>query len=253
MGLIGDIVSEARRALLTARLALSRIAPPPPLTDDRVDAFGLSFPGPLGVAAGVDRDGRLAGRLLSAGFSFVEVGTVTSERWFPHNPGAAAVAGNLAKRRGIVAVNVGARRPGLGEDAAAECLAAMRTTADVADFFVLNMSSPRRRGDGFRQFLQHARNAAPVGKPLLVKTCAADPRCGEILSAARAAGYDGAVAVADTPTLAAVARDHSGWPLISVGGVASTADVNARRAAGARLVQVCGALLRGGLRREKAT
>jgi dihydroorotate dehydrogenase len=251
MGLIADMTGEARRALLTARLILRPnhlIAEEAigPLTVP-VHAFGLSFPGPLGVAAGVDRNGKLSGRLFSAGFSFVEVGTVTPDPWFLRNPGATAVAGNLAERRGIVAVSVGSRRPGLGEEAAGDCLAAMRATADVADFFVLNMSSPLRRGGGFAGFLTQVRDDAPHGRPLLVKADVADPRCGEILRAARAAGYDGASAVADAAGLAAVTREHPAWPLISVGGVASTADVHARRAAGATLVQVCGALLRGGI------
>ena len=45
----------------------------------RVHALGLDLPTPLGVAAGFDKDARLAGPLGTLGFGFVEVGTLTAQ------------------------------------------------------------------------------------------------------------------------------------------------------------------------------
>src|SRR5574338_1610261 len=51
----------------------------------RVRAFGRELPGPLGLAAGFDKDAKGVGALLASGFGFVEVGTVTAEAQ-PGNP-----------------------------------------------------------------------------------------------------------------------------------------------------------------------
>ncbi|HXM71196.1 MAG TPA: dihydroorotate dehydrogenase (quinone), partial [Thermoanaerobaculia bacterium] len=58
-------------------------APDPPAL--AVEAFGLKFPNPLGVAAGLDKDGLVFAPLLRLGFGFAEVGTVTP-RPQPGNP-----------------------------------------------------------------------------------------------------------------------------------------------------------------------
>src|SRR5215831_8426096 len=101
----------------------------------RVRALGLEFPGPLGLAAGFDKDARGTRGLAALGFGFVEVGTVTA-RAQPGNPrprmfrltadralvnrmgfnndGAAAAADELRRSRGgrsrggpVVGVNIG--------------------------------------------------------------------------------------------------------------------------------------------------
>src|SRR4051812_18982190 len=105
---------------LTARL----LAPRDPAL--RVRALGLDLPGPLGLAAGFDKDARGAGALLALGFGFVEIGTVTAQAQ-PGNPkprmfrlvrdralvnrlgfnnrGAAAAEARLRRRRhGVVGV-----------------------------------------------------------------------------------------------------------------------------------------------------
>src|SRR5512146_1331138 len=51
----------------------------------RVHAFGRELPGPLGLAAGFDKEAKGVGALLALGFGFVEVGTVTAEAQ-PGNP-----------------------------------------------------------------------------------------------------------------------------------------------------------------------
>ena len=171
----------------------------------RVHALGLEFPGPLGLAAGFDKDARATAGLGALGFGFVEVGTVTA-RAQPGNPrprmfrlpadralvnrmgfnndGAAAAAARLRRRpRGgpVVGVNIGKTRAVPEQEAAADYAASARAVADVADYVVVNVSSPNTPGlrdlqaaDRLRPVLvavREALDAAPGSRrvPLLVK------------------------------------------------------------------------------------
>jgi dihydroorotate dehydrogenase len=140
----------------------------------RVRALGLSFPGPVGLAAGFDKDARGTRGLAALGFGFVEVGTVTA-RAQPGNPrprmfrltadralvnrmgfnnaGAAAAAAQLGRSRGrrarggpVVGVNIGKTRAVPDADAAADYAASARAVAAVADYVVVNVSSPNTPG-----------------------------------------------------------------------------------------------------------
>jgi dihydroorotate dehydrogenase len=139
----------------------------------RVRALGLEFPGPLGLAAGFDKDARATSGLGALGFGFVEVGTVTA-RAQPGNPrprlfrlpadralvnrmgfnneGAAAAAARLRRRaRGpgagpVVGVNIGKTRTVPEAEAAADYAASARAVANVADYVVVNVSSPNTPG-----------------------------------------------------------------------------------------------------------
>lgn len=143
----------------------------------RVRALGLDFPGPLGLAAGFDKDGVGITGLTALGFAFVEVGTVTA-RPQPGNPkprmfrfpderalvnrmgfnnhGAAALAARLralraqAGRAGgpmpIVGVNIGRSKAAGEADAVADYVTSATLVADVADYVVVNVSSPNTPG-----------------------------------------------------------------------------------------------------------
>src|ERR1700710_703661 len=124
-----------------ARLLRRWLGPRDPVL--RVRALGLEFPGPLGLAAGFDKDARGTRGLAALGFGFVEVGTVTA-RAQPGNPrprmfrltadralvnrmgfnnaGAAAAAAQLGRARGgpVVGVNIGKTRAVPDADAAAD-------------------------------------------------------------------------------------------------------------------------------------
>src|SRR6185369_13748378 len=123
----------------------------------RRQLLGLDFPNPIGVAAA----------LLSLGFGFVEIGTVTprpqtgnpAPRLFRltehraiinrlgfNNEGHAAVARRLADRprRGIVGVNLGANRD--AADRVADYVAGVTRFADLADYLTINISSPNTPG-----------------------------------------------------------------------------------------------------------
>jgi dihydroorotate dehydrogenase len=131
----------------------------------RIEALGLTFPSPLGVAAGVDKDDTWSCGLGLLGFGFVEVGTVTAlpqagnERprifripakrallnrmGFP-NPGAPVVAQRLRDRAAepVVGVNVGKSKAVALADAGRDYRAAVRELAPVSDYIALNVSSP---------------------------------------------------------------------------------------------------------------
>jgi dihydroorotate dehydrogenase len=137
----------------------------------RVRVGELELRGPLGVAAGVDKNAKWFDPLTALGFGFVEVGTVTAHAQrgneehrrvvtrlprdrallnamgFP-NDGARAVAARLARRRAdrTIGVNIGKTRSVDLEHAVADYRESARLLAPVADYLVLNVSSPNTPG-----------------------------------------------------------------------------------------------------------
>lgn len=134
--------------------------------DLAVDLFGLHFPTPVGLAAGLDKNGQAVRGFSSIGFGFMEVGTVTPKgqpgneqprlfrlppdealinRMGFNNEGAEAMARRLAglkERRIPVAVNIGKNKVTPNEDAHRDYEACIRELFPYGDFFVVNISSP---------------------------------------------------------------------------------------------------------------
>lgn len=127
----------------------------------------LSFPNPVGVAAGFDKDGRVPEALLRAGFGFAEVGTVTprpqegnpAPRVFRlvrdraiinrlgfNSAGHEVVLERLSRRtgEGVIGVNIGANRD--SADRVGDYVAGLQTFGAVADYFTINISSPNTEG-----------------------------------------------------------------------------------------------------------
>src|SRR5262245_47848596 len=78
--LLQAIDAETAHQLTVAALHLAPRSPTPePPASLGVDAFGLHFAHPLGLAAGFDKNGEVPDQMLAQGLSFVEVGTVTPE------------------------------------------------------------------------------------------------------------------------------------------------------------------------------
>ena len=134
-----------------------------------VECCGLSFPNPVGLAAGMDKDAYCVDAWLKMGFGFVEVGTVTLRpqpghpkprlfrlqddgalinRFGFNSAGADVVAKRLSKRKhpGIVGVNIGKNADVLNEDAAENYLACFKRVAPHADYITINISSPNTEG-----------------------------------------------------------------------------------------------------------
>jgi dihydroorotate dehydrogenase len=150
------------------RAGLRRVLAPrtPSLT---VRTLGMTFPSPLGVAAGMDKDAGAFEGLGALGFGFVEVGTVTALgqpgnerpriRRLPEDrallnsmgfPNAGAEKAALRLRAGergtIVGVNVGRSKAVDAERAAQDYRATIRRLGPLADYLVLNVSSPNTPG-----------------------------------------------------------------------------------------------------------
>ena len=255
---------ETAHALTLAALRCYGLARVRPGTEPPVRVMGLNFPNRVGLAAGFDKDGIAVAGAARLGFGFIETGTVTP-RPQPGNPkprlfrlpedaalvnrmgfnnaGAAALTANLRHQRRRLAiplgVNIGKNRDTpltAATDDYAACLAAVY---DVADYVVVNVSSPNTAGlrrlqapaatkalvealVRQRDDLAQRRPNAPR-RPLLVKLAPDLTGEDQVATAMTviAAGADGLVAVNTTltraPTLrspqAAQAGGLSGQPL----------------------------------------
>ena len=212
--------------------------------------WNLDFPNPIGLAAGFDKNAEAPDAILGLGFGFTEVGTVTPKpqagnprpRLFRlatdaalvnrlgfNNDGIEAVAGRLARRsrHGIVGVNIGRSKD--SADAIADYAAGAARLAPLADYLVVNVSSPNTPGlralqgrEPLARLLAAAKEARdraiPNGArpPLLVKIAPdlADGDLGDIAEVTRAARLDGLIAtnttVARPPGLMDAHRDEDG-------------------------------------------
>ncbi|MFD2117282.1 quinone-dependent dihydroorotate dehydrogenase [Paenibacillus yanchengensis] len=141
-----------------------------PMPELQTEVFGISFPHPVGLAAGLDKNGKSADGFSSIGFGFIEVGTVTPEgqpgneqprlfrlpedealinRMGFNNEGTAAMAGYLKKRKLHhipVAINIGKNKDTANELAHEDYEACIRALYGYGDFFVVNISSPNTQG-----------------------------------------------------------------------------------------------------------
>jgi dihydroorotate dehydrogenase len=133
-----------------------------------LELWGMRFSNPLGVAAGFDKDARVADAVLAMGFGYTEVGTVTPRpqagnprprifrlsgdaaiinRLGFNNAGHAAALARLGRpspSSGIIGVNVGANRDAV--DRASDYVAGIRAFSDVAAYLSVNVSSPNTPG-----------------------------------------------------------------------------------------------------------
>ena len=201
---------------------------------------GITFPNPVGLAAGLDKDARAVSGLMALGFGSVEVGTLTP-RAQPGNPKprlfrlaedravinrmgfnngglAAGVArAAAAKRRGgVLGINVGANKD--AGDRVADYVAGVTAAAPVADYVTINVSSPNtpglrdlQEGAALRDLLA-ACVAARGRTPLFLKV-APDLPAATIDAIARAvieAGVDALVIGNTTVSRPALRSAHAG-------------------------------------------
>ena len=170
--------------------AIERFCAPPP--NARREVLGLSFPSPIGIAAGFDKNGLMMPMLAALGFGFVEVGTVTLKpqpgnprprlfRYPEHNAlinrlgfnndGADAVAERLAswKRTVPLFVNIGKNRYVPIDAAADDYGACAAKLAPFADAVVVNLSSPNTPSLRELQRPEHLERILTAVGPALVK------------------------------------------------------------------------------------
>jgi dihydroorotate dehydrogenase len=267
-----------------------------------LNLFGLRFNNPIGLAAGMDKDARAIAAWQSLGFGFAELGTITPQPQ-PGNPrpriwrlpdhqaminrlgfpsqGMEVIARRLAKKRWRkvsmrIALNFGPNKETPPEKVAADYAALMARCGGLADFVVVNLSSPNT--PGLRDWqaperilkiveaLRSIKQAEDRHTPVLIKI-ASDLEAlviDEIAAAALALKIDGIVATNTTiqraeagvaslyqgglsgqplkdlarGVIARVYRATKGeLPIIGVGGIASAEDAWGHVRAGASLVE----------------
>jgi dihydroorotate dehydrogenase len=210
---------------LAAGLAGARRASDPPELRQRL--WGLDVPNPIGIAAGFDKDARAPDALLRLGFGLVEIGTVTPRpqagnpkprvfrleadgalinRMGFNSGGLDRVVERLAMRRnagGIVGVNIGKNRD--SADAAPDYTEGVRRAAPLADYLVVNVSSPNTPGlrdlqaravlEALLRRVLAARDETGVRPPLLVKIAPdlTPEERADIAAVALATGIDGMI------------------------------------------------------------
>jgi dihydroorotate dehydrogenase len=211
--------------------------------------FDLSFKNPVGLAAGFDKNGTAAEALAALGFGFIEVGTLTHQPQ-PGNPrprlfrlpldralinragfnnhGAAAAADylRLHRPRCVLGINIGKSRTVPLEEAIPDYLASFELVHPLADYIVVNVSSPntpnlrelqrpRLLNDLLRALQQRNRElsaAGPEGNaqlvPLLLKIAPdlSTQDLEEIVEVALATGLSGIIATNTTTSRAGLLR-----------------------------------------------
>ena len=292
----------AIRVLQTAPL------PRPPADDPilRTNLAGLDLPNPIGLAAGLDKNGVALRGLSRLGFGFVECGSVTPlaqpgnprprlfrlsedraiiNRMGFNNAGLEAFAARLnARPSGVVTgANLGANKE--TEDKAADYVTGLKRLKGLADYVVVNVSSPNTPGlralqgraalDDLLGRLAEARSGDPAPVFLKIAPDLTPDEIALIVEAALDHGVNGLVVsntTLDRPdTLTAPDRGEAGGlsgrplqararealkaaaaasggrlPLIAVGGIDSGEEAYARIRAGASAVQIYSALIYGG-------
>lgn len=289
---------------VSRRLLAKWLAPSDPVLETTV--FGVTFPGPLGLAAGFDKNGSGINAWGALGFGYAEVGTVTAQAQ-PGNPaprlfrlpedrallnrmgfnnhGAGELAIKLTRSQSTVpiGVNIGKTKVTPAERAVDDYAESARLCGPLADFIVVNVSSPNTPGlrdlqavASLRPILAAVR--AETTKPVLVKIAPdlSDDDVDEIADLAVELGLAGIVATNTTISRQGLltpgvdelgAGGVSGPPvaarslevlrrlhkrvggqlvLISVGGIETADDAWERIIAGASLVQGYTGFIYGG-------
>ncbi|MDP7548035.1 MAG: quinone-dependent dihydroorotate dehydrogenase [Alphaproteobacteria bacterium] len=293
-----DPETAHRLTIHALRLGLGpRIAPShDPILASR--HWGLDFPTPLGIAAGFDKNAEVPEQIARMGFSFVEIGSVTPRpqpgnsrpRLFRlsadravinrngfNNEGLDAVARRLARlqnRPFVLGANLGANKD--SRDRIADYAAGMAALGPLADYVVINVSSPNTPGlrelqtrGHMEALLDGVRRACAKPPPVLVKIAPDFDAAGlaDLAASLLALAVDGVIIANtsiglrdglksphrgetgglsgrplfefSTAQLAAFYRHSAGRiPLIGVGGIDSADTAYAKIRSGASLIQL---------------
>jgi dihydroorotate dehydrogenase len=220
------------------------IAKPP--SDLPVRAFGIDFPNPVGLAAGLDKNGEHLDGLAALGFGFVEIGTVTPRpqagndkpRMFRlpgheavinrlgfNNGGIDALVRNVEKAafRGVLGINIGKNKDTPNERAIDDYLLCLERAYPLASYITVNISSPNTQGlrdlqeeETLRRFIGGLREAQErlasqhgKRKPMLLKIAPdlTDAELDAIAEVLLASGIDGVICTNTTIDRPDVASD----------------------------------------------
>ena len=226
--------------------ALSRFDRTPAMEPDdprlRVQAFGLDFPNPVGLAAGFDKNAAATEAMLSFGFGFVEAGTVTPRpqegnpkprifrlredravinRLGFNNEGLDVARKRLVRlqgRPGIRGINIGANKD--ADDRVADYVTGLKALGPLANYVTVNISSPNTPGlrglqnkselQTLLTALSEARTTLAKRVPLLVKIAPDldDHACADIAELALAHKLDGLIVSNTTIARPSTLKSH---------------------------------------------
>ncbi|HET9418359.1 MAG TPA: quinone-dependent dihydroorotate dehydrogenase [Chthoniobacterales bacterium] len=287
-----DLTLAGLRAASHIDLALGALKRFAPARNPKT-VFGLTFPNPIGLAAGFDKNGVALPALAALGFGFIEIGTVTAQgqsgnskprifrlseelalinRLGFNNDGADAIARRLAKLRAKrcwpavpIGINIGKSRDTPLAQAAQDYLYCFHKLHPFADYIALNISSPNTPG---LRSLQDRQLLAPLlrafqqanahaRKPILIKIAPdlSEPQLVELIAVCAENEIAGIIATNTT-------IDHSSIPPTAdeEGGLSgaplrekSTALVRAIRARSTIPVIGCGGITDAASASEKFT
>ena len=219
-----------------------------------VNVLGLTFPNPVGLAAGFDKDAKLFDELGALGFGFVEIGTVTplaqtgndKPRMFRlkkdaglinrmgfNNEGASAAAERLKKRKTNVVIggNIGKNKITPNENAADDYEKCFEVLYPVVDFFVVNVSSPNTPNLRALQEkvpltellmrLKKLNATKPKQRPILLKIAPdlTDGQLDDIIDIVKSTGIDGVVATNTTISRENLQTPNAEITIMGAGGL----------------------------------
>ncbi|WP_276132249.1 quinone-dependent dihydroorotate dehydrogenase [Polluticoccus soli] len=216
--------------------------------------WGLTFPNPVGLAAGFDKDAKYSDALACLGFGFVEIGTVTP-RPQPGNPqprlfrlpadsalinrmgfnneGSKAAALRLKNRKEkiIIGGNIGKNKDTPNENAIDDYIACFKDLYEVVDYFVVNVSSPNTPGlralqdkeplmNILRQLMDLNKSLGNP-KPLLLKIAPdlTNEQLDDIVAIVAETGIQGLVATNTTIDRSNLQTPHAEVESIGAGGL----------------------------------
>jgi dihydroorotate dehydrogenase len=218
------------------------------------EVFGLHFSNPVGLAAGLDKNAEVIDQMAAIGFGFVEIGTITPlpqpgnekprlfrllkdealiNRMGFNNVGADLAAARLSRRKShiVVGANIGKNKSTDNESAFRDYEYCFNTLFDVADYFVVNVSSPNT--PGLRELqekkwlgkilssLQNINSGKPTPKPLLLKISPdlSESQIKEIAEVAKSTQINGIVATNTTVTRTALSSPSETIEQMGTGGL----------------------------------
>ena len=252
-GILSTVFSGVSRSRIVSD-GLGRILPhrDPVLSQE---VFGVQFPAPLGLAAGFDKNATAINAWSALGFGYAEMGTVTPKgqpgnptprlfrlpadkailnRMGFNNSGALTVASNLKQRRpgNVVGINIGKNKT--ATDAVADYRSGASLLGPLADYLVVNVSSPNTPGlrdlqaiEELRPILSAVKDATDT--PVLVKIAPdlSDEDIDAVADLAIELGLDGIVATNTTISRDGLKTDPAEVKAMGAGGI-SGAPVQAR-------------------------
>ena len=232
----------AHRMTISALKIVPPRRPPDFPASLRTRVAGIDFPTPVGLAAGFDKDAEVAEQMLSMGFGFVEVGTLTPRpqegnpkprlfrlaedqavinRMGFNNRGQADAFQRLidcTHMHGVIGVNIGANKD--SGDRIADYAAGVRAMASVATYLTINISSPNTPGlrqlqdeGALNALLEVVNDARPKDGPPIFLKVAPDLGEGEpdqIVRVAMQHGVDALIVANSTVSRPALKSRHAG-------------------------------------------